>query len=1342
MAKTGKRFMSLLMAAVLLIGLIVPANTAHAAISLVITKPLASSTSSGNPVNVTSKMIDIEFQYTDISDADLTKLYYRVTNLTTGAVTEVKDNPVQKLGTGQGVFRNVELSEGLNQIVIVLDIGSRPESLPVWINFTEVVSITNLTIDNRTFTNGIFVPLGNASSTGLIFIEGFAPNANDVMGYTTLRPEGDRSDFLVPQTGQFSFSAGHDALAELPLRAGDNDLTIVASNAFKTYRADRQFVYNDGGAFLYNTVVAAVYNLKPADEPYLFRQPTLEGNNSSGPFGISVKTDIKINKTGGTLAHDRIELQVNSLTPIEAMIGAPAGGSVTVNIPSNSPANQTKTYAVEDRSEYYLIKNVVFENVGLDINSSRQVLNVTFENTSTNAEETQTFSFSFINENLPYVKEVRIAGGQPLYSGIEINILTSSFQFEIDTTDGVEAVNLYLVDGSTETLVATSGTYTDQTVNGAVNRTFTMLLNKELLPEGRSTLRFVPVIDANAGTEILLGAKEFLINYNPSPYVYVTNVTNGQAYMDTNSPNAIDRNGNEAPGPVFQIRPVNIPQSQFTHILVRWNENADWITTTNNYAHPNYTDNVLMRGDAAYVNDNGNPGDFIEFRFRFGPNTPRPNWSWVEGLNTLVIEVYDVGARDGNGNLRPGAVPITTMKYELFYFTESLPNIGKLDLTDALKQSGKYQTMSGTTQRYYTQESSMEFTAQFTEANTVEITVRTLDKDGDPVVRTVLYRKNNANNGFEVVSGDATLIREARVTSVNSSGNVNGTITSNAVNLYGSGTNTVEITVMNKAGNLVVSTLEIVREPATFNMHYPAIDQNPVTKAWEGRVNGNYTRVILEAEGATKIIYNKKEEVDKTTRMRIGGVDRDVFVFELKGLKAGTNRVSFTIVRGTRNDEVTINLINADTPVPGAEFKESISKTNIKAFGGQLQLKLEKGTILMRNNTSAADRYLSPTRELLIAIADPNDGRVNKYLHPAFNETSPFEKKQDWQSNFARIQNINSRFRKASPLFWIDGGYIPLSGDVSQQDILYGSGIYPYEYGQEFYLRNAQNRNDQFVLSKPGQLTLSYDPNMVQSSWRYVTVFHYGYNENHLGQQLFEWKNIGGVVDPKKNTITVPIQEMGYYVVMYMDQSFDDIIGHSWARDFLDTLYSKGIMKNKETLRFETNEPITRGEFVSLIVKALNLPLNYEGTGTFTDVTRVNPLSFGLYEYKYIETAARAGIARGMLQGRFQPNNPITREDAASLIARALNLNLSSADTRVLANLEKQFTDANDINTYARAAVDAVVKKKLMEGKPSVTSNPGDKPTYYFDPKANLTRAEASVIIMKMLLDQKRIPSL
>lgn len=1350
MAKIGKRLLSLLLSAAMVITLFPPADTAEAATSIIITKPLASATSQNAPMTVTTKHIDIEFQYTDISDADLLNLIYRVENLTSGLTQLINDNPAQKLGTGQGVFRNVELTEGLNRISIVLDAGSKPESLPVWINFTEVTTISNLTIDGRAFSHGMIVPSDNRMATGLatMFIEGYAPNATEVIGYSTLRPEGDRSDFLLPNTGQFSFSTGHDSMVELPLRPGDNDLTIIASNPFKSYRADRQFVYNNGAAFLYNTVANAVYGgVKDPAEPWLYKQPTFEGDAAAGPFGISLKTDIKINRNANNgFTHSGFELQVNGLPPIVGNFDLNSfdGNSIDITIPRN--AVPTQNYAVEQTAHYYLIKDVVIDYLVFDSETSLQVLNVTFIPVGGLNPDAQSFQFYFVNENLPYVKEVRMADTQqPLYSGIEISILTSSFELEIETENGVNAVNVYLPMDGTGTPVASANVG----AGGVAN----LSLNKDVLPEGQSVLRFVPV---SGGQEVMLGAKEYLINYNPSPYVYITNITNGQAYTNKQTdPNLINRDGVvvENSGPVLQIRPVNIPEAQFGDIRVRWNDHYDKIRTDNaGFAanRPVYGDGVTMTGDVARDAD----GNFVEFRFQFGPNThanrqpdagdpSRVNaWTWLEGLNTLIIEVYERGALDANGAPQNGAVPITTAKYELFYFTDALPNVTALDLTNDLKTTGNFQSIGDETFRYYTQESSFRFTASFVEARTVQVRVNTRDQDGNPVQRMAVLDWNG--NTFTVNNNhDTNLI--AGITAVSggaiAADNGNATITSMNINLFGSGTNTVEITVTNRAGNFSVRSLEIVREPALFLMHYPAIDQHPVTKAWEGRVNGNYTRVILEAEGADKIIYGKNQEVTRTTPMRIGNLDREVFIFELKGLKRGNNRVSFTVVRGTRSDDVEINLINADTPVPGAEFKESVSKTNIKAFNNQLQLKLARGTVLIRKDRSAADQYLAPTRDLLLAIADPNDGRVNKYLHPAGGEASPFQRKPEWESNFVRIQNINPRFRKVSPLFWIDGGYIPL-GDPTQQDILYGSGIYPYEFDKEYYVRNTLNRDSQFELSQPGELTLSYDPNMVQSSWRYVTVFHYGYNENHLGQQLYEWKNIGGVVDPKKNTITVPIQELGYYVVMYMDQSFDDIIGHPWARNYLDTLYSKGIMRNKDAMRFETNEPITRGEFVSLIVKALNMPLNYEGSGTFSDVTRVNPLSFGLYEYKYIETAARAGIARGTLQLRFQPNNPITREDAASLLARAMNLNTTTAEARVNANLEKQFTDATNIGHYAKASVDAVVRKKLMEGKPNVVSSPGDKPTYYFDPKANLTRAEAAVIIMKMMLDQKRIPSL
>ncbi|WP_256205472.1 S-layer homology domain-containing protein [Calditerricola satsumensis] len=67
-----------------------------------------------------------------------------------------------------------------------------------------------------------------------------------------------------------------------------------------------------------------------------------------------------------------------------------------------------------------------------------------------------------------------------------------------------------------------------------------------------------------------------------------------------------------------------------------------------------------------------------------------------------------------------------------------------------------------------------------------------------------------------------------------------------------------------------------------------------------------------------------------------------------------------------------------------------------------------------------------------------------------------------------------------------------------------------------------------------------------------------------------------------------------------MHNSFNDVIDHPWARDDLDTLYAKGYMMNKEPNLFVPNEPITRGEFVTMLVKMFEIPLDYEGSLTFT----------------------------------------------------------------------------------------------------------------------------------------------
>ncbi|CAK4835253.1 unnamed protein product [Aphanomyces euteiches] len=212
---------------------------------------------------------------------------------------------------------------------------------------------------------------------------------------------------------------------------------------------------------------------------------------------------------------------------------------------------------------------------------------------------------------------------------------------------------------------------------------------------------------------------------------------------------------------------------------------------------------------------------------------------------------------------------------------------------------------------------------------------------------------------------------------------------------------------------------------------------------------------------------------------------------------------------------------------------------------------------------------------------------------------------------------------------------------------------------------------------------------------------------------------------------------------MYMNQSFDDITSHPWARNQLDTLYSKGIMLNKNETEFVPNENISRGEFTTLLVKIFDIPLKYPedaNNGTFADVLRENPQTNGLYDYRYIETAASAGIVRGSGGGRFSPDDSITRQDAAVMISRAANLKLNTSTDKSLIALQKAFTDANNIDLYARTAVEAVNKAALIEGKLNILIKGQAKSTYRFDPDQTFTRAEAAEVAIRVLRQQKKIP--
>lgn len=544
---------------------------------------------------------------------------------------------------------------------------------------------------------------------------------------------------------------------------------------------------------------------------------------------------------------------------------------------------------------------------------------------------------------------------------------------------------------------------------------------------------------------------------------------------------------------------------------------------------------------------------------------------------------------------------------------------------------------------------------------------------------------------------------------------------------------------VNVESNLTTAQAELTVMP--LNVPYTIVkpmDQKRV-------LNQNYVDVIINAEGADKVIINKKElKKEQYTQLTASGdkVFEDAFRTTITGLKANKDtKIEFSIVRGDETVKSSFTVRYVPTNIPGAQYMETM-KSSHKVFDGALNLSLEKGTSLIRKDYNVAAEFKNQVytqNNIMFAIANAEDGVVDRHEFETLPANYDFE--------LSLGENIFTgsfpkRFVKSSPVFWIDPG---LADDINTPNvydpIMYGSDPYqfpsPYSEIASFYNRNVER---ELIPSKVGSLTLSYDSKVTTDAGKVVTVFRFD-------PQLKQWENIGGVVDEKKRTVTVPFSRFGYYVVAKMSYSYTDVVNHAYARDFIETVFAKGVMNpDQPDTAFGTDMYVSRGEFTRMIVKGLQIPLDYEGPKHFSDLyvpdnNNMNDINAnGLWDFRHIETAARKGIVRGIAPNMFGGYNDLQRQDAAVMIAKALNLKLETDRTKIDKDLRKLFQDADSISYYAKASVLAIAKKGFIAGVPVDPSNP--ETGYMFNPDSFMLRGDAALIMGRVMINNKMLPKM
>lgn len=177
---------------------------------------------------------------------------------------------------------------------------------------------------------------------------------------------------------------------------------------------------------------------------------------------------------------------------------------------------------------------------------------------------------------------------------------------------------------------------------------------------------------------------------------------------------------------------------------------------------------------------------------------------------------------------------------------------------------------------------------------------------------------------------------------------------------------------------------------------------------------------------------------------------------------------------------------------------------------------------------------------------------------------------------------------------------------------------------------------------------------------------------------------------------------------------FSDIGGVPWAKDAIENLAGMGIIKGKSGTLFMPNDTVTRAEFAVMLVRAFGLET--APVGSLADVR------YDKWYYREVMIAENFGIVSGDGNNRFYPERPITREEIAVMVFRALQASRRKYNAHDNSVLEK-FIDKNNISPGAVPAMAVLVGEGIMEGMQGST----------LGPKYNATRAQAAVFIYRAL---------
>ena len=471
-------------------------------------------------------------------------------------------------------------------------------------------------------------------------------------------------------------------------------------------------------------------------------------------------------------------------------------------------------------------------------------------------------------------------------------------------------------------------------------------------------------------------------------------------------------------------------------------------------------------------------------------------------------------------------------------------------------------------------------------------------------------------------------------------------------------------------------TLEVSNAPASVGSSTDEVDVKV-------KVKDNFDEIRLYQDGS-EVFYNEMVEpygmegYEKTVDLKLKLVEGDN-KFTFKATDLAGHEVTKQITIKKQGTVITDPQLPTDPPPSGDEntVDNRLVTEAIKAADSKVELKLEQG--------SAEKVTAVLNKDAVKALADTNKSTVLNTKAGKIELPSKVVGDLSKASKDGVKVSINQ----------VDTKDVPKEDSVTLKSEVYDFIISVIDGTDEMNVK---------TFAEPVTVELSVKGKTFDDK-RKAAAFY-------LNEDSNKWEYVGGKV--AGDNFVFQTGHFSTYAVMESDKTFKDIQKH-WAQDEIEVLASRMITSGKTEETFAPQQKLTRAEFAVLLSRSLNLPMtSYEGI--FKDVKESKA-----WAYAGIEAAYRAGIVKGTLDGHYNPDAEINRQEMATMIVRAVKYQ----DESLVKGLESdnKFKDDSSISAFAKESVYQANELGIIKGRAD----------HSFDPKADTTRAETAVMLYRML---------